>query len=207
MARKIVLCTVQFGDMPLEQLCAKAKEYGYDGLELACNDNHLNLDRLSPEYCKEILDTLAAHGLELHGISNHAVGQCVCDPIDFRHKTILPAHIWGDGDPEGVRQRAAEEMIKTGKAAAMLGTQTVIGFTGSPIWHMLYAFPPMNPDTISEGFKELEYFLESLPLSDNNAVFNLCCRLCTAYEAKAFRHGLIYGANLMHELFTKEDSY
>ena len=60
---------------------------------------------------------------------------------------------------------------------------------------------------ISEGFKELEYFLESLPLSDNNAVFNLCCHLCTAYEEKAFRHGLIYGANLMHELFTKEDSY
>ena len=64
-----------------------------------------------------------------------------------------------------------------------------------------------DPPEISEGFKELECFLESLPLSDNNAVFNLCCRLCTAYEAKAFRHGLIYGANLMNELFTKEDSY
>lgn len=54
---------------------------------------------------------------------------------------------------------------------------------------------------ISEGFKELECFLESLPLSDNNAVFNLCCRLCTAYEEKAFRHGLIYGAHLVLELF------
>ena len=64
-----------------------------------------------------------------------------------------------------------------------------------------------DPPEIREGFKELECFLETLPLSDNNAVFNLCCRLCTAYEAKAFRHGLIYGANLMHELFTKEDSY
>ena len=64
-----------------------------------------------------------------------------------------------------------------------------------------------DPLEISEGFKELECFLESLPLSDNNAVFNLCCRLCTAYEAKAFRHGLVYGAHLMQELFTKEDSY
>ena len=54
---------------------------------------------------------------------------------------------------------------------------------------------------ISEGFKELECFLESLPLSDNNAVFNLCCRLCTAYEEKAFRHGLIYGAHLVLEVF------
>ena len=51
-----------------------------------------------------------------------------------------------------------------------------------------------DPPEISEGFKELECFLETLPLSDNNAVFNLCCRLCTAYEEKAFRHGLIYGA-------------
>ena len=64
-----------------------------------------------------------------------------------------------------------------------------------------------DPQEISEGFKELECFLESLPLSDNNAVFNLSCRLCTAYEKKAFRHGLIYGAHLMQELSTKEDSY
>ena len=64
-----------------------------------------------------------------------------------------------------------------------------------------------DPPEISEGFKELECFLEALPLSDNNAVFNLCCRLCTTYEEKAFRHGLIYGAHLMQELFTKEDSY
>ena len=61
-----------------------------------------------------------------------------------------------------------------------------------------------DPPEISEGFKELECSLGSLPLSDNNAVFNLCCRLCTAYEAKAFRHGLIYGACLMQELFTNE---
>ena len=63
-----------------------------------------------------------------------------------------------------------------------------------------------DPPEISEGFKELECFLETLPLDDNNAVFNLSCRLCTAYEKKAFRHGLIYGAHLVQELFRKEDS-
>ena len=57
-----------------------------------------------------------------------------------------------------------------------------------------------DPPEIGEGFKELECFLETLPLSDNNAVFTLCCRLCTAYEKKAFRHGLLYGAHLMQEL-------
>ena len=60
-----------------------------------------------------------------------------------------------------------------------------------------------DPPEISEGFKELESFLETLPLSDNNAVFNLCCRLCSAYERKAFRDGLQYGAHLISELYTE----
>ena len=83
MARKVTLYTAQFGDMPLEMICAKAKEFGYDGLELACNENHVNLERLSPEYCEEILATLRKYDLQLYTISNHSVGQCVCDPIDF----------------------------------------------------------------------------------------------------------------------------
>ena len=62
-----------------------------------------------------------------------------------------------------------------------------------------------DPPEISEAFKELECFLESLPLDDNNAVFSLCCRLCTAYEEKAFRHGLLYGAHLMNELFMEDN--
>ena len=57
-----------------------------------------------------------------------------------------------------------------------------------------------DPVEISEGFKELEEFLCALPLDDNNAVFNLCCRLCSAYEHKAFIDGLQYGAQLMSEL-------
>ena len=61
-----------------------------------------------------------------------------------------------------------------------------------------------DPPEIQAGFAELESFLETLPLSDNNAVFNLCCRLCTAYEYKAFLDGLQYGAHLMSELFRKE---
>ena len=60
-----------------------------------------------------------------------------------------------------------------------------------------------DPPEISEGFKELECFLEALPLSDNNAVFNICCRLCCAYEHKAFLDGLQYGAYLMRELTTE----
>jgi sugar phosphate isomerase/epimerase len=155
MARKVTLYTAQWGDMPLEVICSKAKEFGYDGLELACTENHLDIEKLSEDYCKKIKATLDEYGLELYTISNHTVGQCVCDRIDNRHKTILPARIWGDGDPEGVRRRAAEEMIKIGEAARMLGVKTVVGFTGSPIWHLLYSFPPVTPDEIAAGFREV----------------------------------------------------
>ena len=57
-----------------------------------------------------------------------------------------------------------------------------------------------DPAEICDGFKELEEFLHTLPLEDNNAVFNLCCRLCSAYERKAFLAGLQYGAHLIQEL-------
>ena len=60
-----------------------------------------------------------------------------------------------------------------------------------------------DPPEISNGFKELEDFLCTLPLEDNNAVFNLCCRLCSAYERKAFIDGLQYGAHLIKELSHK----
>ena len=57
-----------------------------------------------------------------------------------------------------------------------------------------------DPAEIGDGFKELEEFLHTLPLADNNAVFNLCCRLCSAYERKAFRDGILYGAHLISEI-------
>ena len=63
-----------------------------------------------------------------------------------------------------------------------------------------------DPPEISEGFRALEDYLDPLHLSDHNAVFHLCCHLCSAYEEKAFRHGLLYGAHLMQELFTNEQA-
>ena len=57
-----------------------------------------------------------------------------------------------------------------------------------------------DPVKIGDGFKELEEFLHTLPLDDNNAVFNLCCRHCSAYEHKAFIDGLQYGAHLIKDL-------
>lgn len=154
MSRPITLFTAQWGDLPLKEVCRLAQSFGYNGLELNCCENHLDLGRLSTEYCREIRQLLADHNMELYAISNHTVGQCVCDHIDLRHRAILPDRLWGDGSPEGVRRRAAEEMIRTGEAAAMLGVDTVVGFTGSPIWHAFYAFPPHPEGFVESGFRE-----------------------------------------------------
>ena len=115
--RPVTLFTGQWADLPLETLCQQAVEFGYDGLELACWGDHFEVDQATDAYCQAKRELLAKHDLALFSISNHLVGQAVCDAIDSRHQAILPPRIFGDGDPEGVRQRAAAEMIATGQAA------------------------------------------------------------------------------------------
>ena len=155
MHRPVTLFTGQWADMPLETLAAKARGWGYDGLELACWGDHFDVARALDEdgYCDERRALLARHGLAVHAISNHLVGQAVCDPIDERHQAILPARVWGDGSPSGVNERAAEEMKRTARAAARLGVRVVNGFTGSAIWHLVYAFPPVPPAMIDDGYR------------------------------------------------------
>jgi sugar phosphate isomerase/epimerase len=151
--RPVTLFTGQWADLPLETLCEKARSFGYDGLELACWGDHFEVDKADEKYCREKRALLKKYGLEVYSISTHLVGQAVSDRIDERHKSILPGYVWGDGDPEGVNRRAAEEIIRTGEAAARLGVSVVNGFTGSPIWHLLYSFPPTPASMIEDGFK------------------------------------------------------
>jgi len=154
MKRPLTLFTGQWADLPLETLCEKAKNFGYDGLELACWGDHFEVDKADEQYCNEKLALLGKYGLKVYAISTHLVGQAVSDRIDERHKSILPDYVWGDGNPEGVNKRAAEEVIRTGEAAARLGVPVVNGFTGSPIWHMIYGFPPTPADMIAAGFEK-----------------------------------------------------
>ncbi len=156
MARPVTLFTGQWADLPLETLAKKAASWGFDGLELACWGDHFEVDRALSEdgYCQGRKDLLAKYGLKVWAISNHLVGQAVCDRIDERHKSIVPPRIWGDGDAEGVRRRAAEEMKDTARAAQKLGVKVVNGFTGSSIWPLLYSFPPNTPEMIEAGYKD-----------------------------------------------------
>ncbi|MFO1488469.1 MAG: sugar phosphate isomerase/epimerase [Verrucomicrobiota bacterium] len=174
MPRPVTLFTGQWADLSLAQLLPLVKKMGYDGVELACWGDHFEVDRAlsEPDYCKKKWALLKKHGLTCHAISSHLVGQAICDLIDERHKAILPADVWGDGKPEGVRQRAAEKMKATARAARKFfdarpggrdassqkggggAPATVNGFTGSSIWHALYAFPPTSQAFLEKGFQD-----------------------------------------------------
>ncbi len=154
MARPVTIFTGQWADLPLKVMCQKSKDFGYDGLELACWGDHFEVEKADADYCKKKRELLKSFGLNVYAISSHLVGQAVCDNIDFRHQSILPDRIWGDGNPEGVRQRASEEMKETARAAARLGVKVVNGFTGSSIWQYLYSFPPVPANFIDNGFKD-----------------------------------------------------
>jgi sugar phosphate isomerase/epimerase len=154
MVRPVTLFTGQWADLDTETICRRAVEFGYDGLELACWGDHFEVAKADEAYCEAKRSVLDKHNLQLFSISAHLVGQAVCDNIDARHQAIVPDHVWGDGDPEGVRQRAAQELIATAQAAARLGVNVVNGFTGSSIWHLLYPFPPIPEAMIEAGFED-----------------------------------------------------
>jgi len=175
MSRPVTLCTSQWADLPFEVVCQKAKSFGYDGLELACWGDHFEVDKADEDYCRKKREMLDKYQLKVFSVSNHLVSQAVTDRIDERHKSILPDYVWGDGNPEGVRQRAAKEMIRTGEAAKRLGISIVNGFTGSPIWHLVYSFPPVPPSMIEEGYAE--FARRFIPILD-------------AYQTMGIRFGL-----------------
>ena len=156
MSRPVTLFTGQWADLPFTEVVRLAAEWGYDGLEIACWGDHLDPWRWDDEaYIAQKKQILADAGLGVWAISNHLKGQAVCDdPIDIRHQGMLSPRVWGDGEAEGVRQRAAEEMKNTARLAAKLGVDTVVGFTGSAIWKYVAMFPPVGADIIEAGYAD-----------------------------------------------------
>lgn len=159
MPRPVTLFAGQWADLTFEELCQKAKSFGYDGLEIACSGDHFDVEKAlnTDGYIQNRWDILNKYGLNCYAISNHLVGQAVCDRIDERHKDIVPSRVWGDGKEDGVHRRAAEEMMDTARAAQKFGVKVVTGFTGSSIWPLLYSFPAVSPEMIQKGY---DFFAE-----------------------------------------------
>jgi sugar phosphate isomerase/epimerase len=159
MPRQVVLFSGQWTDLPLEELAQKANEWGYQGFELCCWGDHFEVQRAlsEPDYCQKKLDLLGRYDLQPAALGNHRVGQAVCDRIEARHQRILPDYVWGDGDAEGVGQRAAEEMVATIRAAQKLGVGVVTGFTGSSLWSGVQGYPQNNPEEVAEGLRSFAH--------------------------------------------------
>ena len=170
MSRPVTLFTGQWADLPLEELAKKAASWGYDGLELACWGDHMDVNKAAKDkdYCRQQWAILERNKLQLFAISNHLAGQLVCDlNNDSRSDAFAPADCAGNAEKK--RQWAVEAMKNTAKAAKNLGVKVVNGFTGSSIWHLLYTFPPVTEQMIEEG---LAYFAKMWnPILD---VFDEC---------------------------------
>jgi sugar phosphate isomerase/epimerase len=154
--RKITLFTGQWADMSLQVLIDRCQAWGFDGLELACGGDHFDVARAVADtgYVTRQRKLLDGAGLGCWALGAHFVGQAVCDRLDERHRSILPAEVWGDGDSAGVRARATQRMKDTARAAAAFGVELVTGFTGSGIWPQLYPFPPNDWGQVQRGYEE-----------------------------------------------------
>jgi len=155
MPRPVILFSGPFADVPLEELAPQVAEWGYQGLELCCWGDHFEVQRAlsEPDYCQQKQELLARYDLQPLVLSNHRVGQAVCDVIDRRHQALVPDYVWGDGDPEAVSQRAVEEMMATIRAAQKLGVAVVAGFSGSSLWSYVAGYPAAEPSVIRAGLE------------------------------------------------------
>ena len=154
MGRAVTIFTGQWADLPLEEVAKIMAGFGYDGLEVACWGDHLDVFRAAEDkaYCKKQRSILEKHNLQLFAISNHLAGQLVCDlNNDSRSDAFAPAECAGNAEKK--RAWAVEAMKKTAHAARNMGVRVVNGFTGSSIWHLLYSFPPVSDAMIEEGFR------------------------------------------------------
>jgi sugar phosphate isomerase/epimerase len=190
MSRPVTLFTGQWADLPLEALAKKAKEWGYDGLELACWGDHFEVDKAVSDksYCQKKRELLKKYGLEVYAISHHLAGQLVCDVNDKRAHAFAPPGT--HGDPEKIRGWAVETMKNAARAAARLGVEVVNGFTGSSIWHLLYSFPPADPADVEAGF---QFFAEKWnPILD-------------VFEQEGVRFGLeVHPTEIAYDVVTTE---
>ncbi|MCD8349078.1 MAG: sugar phosphate isomerase/epimerase [Planctomycetaceae bacterium] len=155
MPRHVTIFTGQWADIPFAELCPKIRSFGYDGLEIASWGDHLSLDEAasSVAYCKEKRKTLADNGLGCWAISNHLAGQLTTDPNFDARSDAFCLDPSCRGDAEKKRQWAIDQMLKAPDAARNMGVGVVTAFMGSPIWHMLYSFPPVGKEEIDAGYR------------------------------------------------------
>jgi len=155
MSRPVTLFSGQWADVPFEKFCEKAKSFGYDGIEIACMGDHLDLKKAAadPKYAEERKNILKNYGLKLFAIGTHFISQCVGENPDPRLSALLPS---GAGTkPEEIRKWAVQEMKYAAVAAKNLGVKIVTGFMGSPIWASWYNIPQITEQMIADAYAQI----------------------------------------------------
>lgn len=157
MSLPVLLCTNSFRDLPLSDLAVSAAEWGYDGFEAVLGPGHWDLDRIhqNPGWLDQIRSTLQQHRLDIPLIAAHGLTTVLGDPFSPTWRRILPPSVWGDGDPLGVVTRAAVEFEKLVQTAERFGVGLISGFTGSPLWHRLWAYPSPDSAEVEDCFQRI----------------------------------------------------
>jgi sugar phosphate isomerase/epimerase len=155
MGRPVTLFTGQWADLPFEEVCKKASAWGYEGLEIACWGDHMDVRKAvsDSDYVAHKLEILKKYDLKCWALGAHLSGQCVGDEDDPRLLTFAPDEL--KETPEKISAWATEEMIFTAQAAEKMGCYVVTGFMGSSIWKYLYSFPPNSDEQIEEGYQKV----------------------------------------------------
>lgn len=155
MNRPITIFTGQWADLPFEKVCKLMSEIGYDGLEIACWGDHMDVKRAAKDmsYVEEKKAILEKYNLKCWALGSHLAGQCVGDLYDKRLDNFVPDKV--KSNPEKIREWAIEEMKYTARAAKNMGCSVVTGFTGSPIWKFFYSFPQTPEKMIEEAYHEI----------------------------------------------------
>ncbi len=159
MARPVTLFTIQWGDLPLEEICKLARQMGYEGLELA-KDAHFDARKMAadPAYAEEIRAILKKYDLGCWAISAHLTGQCVSDSLQWAYDPRLDGFAPSAlaGKPEEIQKWAIEEMKVMAHAAKNLGVDVVTFFMGSPIWKFWYSFPQTSEEMVEAGYQKVK---------------------------------------------------
>ncbi|HCG64070.1 MAG: AP endonuclease [Spirochaetes bacterium GWC2_52_13] len=156
MARPVTLFTGQWADLSFEDVCSHIGGFGYDGLEIACWGDHMDVERAAkdPDYVAKKKKILAKYGLKCWALGNHLAGQCVGDAFgDPRLEGFAPKKLAGQW--EKIREWGIQQMLYTARAAKNMGCTVVTGFMGSPIWKYLYSFPQTTEAMVADGFAEI----------------------------------------------------
>ncbi|MFW6308686.1 MAG: sugar phosphate isomerase/epimerase family protein [bacterium] len=155
MSRPVTIFTGQWADLSFEEICEKASEMGYDGLEIACWGGHMDIEKAAndPEYVEERKEILERYDLECWALGAHLPGQCVGARYDERYDNFAPDEY--AGDPDKVREWGIEQMKMVPQAAKNMGCDVITGFMGSPIWKFFYSFPQTSEEMIEAGYDKI----------------------------------------------------